>query len=140
MAPAPGLDRLPDLVTACAAADLAVTVTVAGDPRPLAPGLDLTAYRIVQEALTNVTKHAGSRTAGVRLAYTPHFLTLTVTNDTTTARPAPPPGPGHGFGLLGMRERALAAGGTFHAGPRPEGGFEVSCALPLHGHDESAAP
>ncbi|MFE0799487.1 sensor histidine kinase [Streptomyces sp. NPDC058812] len=140
LAPAPGLDRLPDLVAACAAADLAVTVTVAGDPRPLAPGLDLTAYRIVQEALTNVTKHAGSRTAGVRLAYTPHFLTLTVTNDTATVRPAPPPGSAHGFGLLGMRERALAAGGTFHAGPRPEGGFEVSCALPLHGHDESAAP
>ncbi|WP_217171229.1 sensor histidine kinase [Streptomyces sp. AC512_CC834] len=140
LAPAPGLDRLPDLVAACAAADLAVTVTVEGDPQPLTPGLDLTAYRIVQEALTNVTKHAGSRTARVRLAHTPHFLTLTVTNDTGTARPTLPPGPDHGFGLLGMRERALAAGGSLHAGPRPEGGFEVSCTLPLHGHDESTAP
>ncbi|MEU7406888.1 MULTISPECIES: sensor histidine kinase [unclassified Streptomyces] len=145
LAPAPGLGRLPDLVAACAAADLAVAVTVDGGPRPLTPGLDLTAYRIVQEALTNVTKHTGSRTADVRIAYTPRFLTLTVTNDTVAARPALPPGPDHGFGLLGMRERALAAGGTFHAGPRPEGGFEVSCALPLHGPgphgpDESTAP
>jgi signal transduction histidine kinase len=78
----------------------------------------------------------------VRLAHTPHFLTLTITNDTAGPVPRPGPGPasGHGFGLLGMRERALAAGGTFRAGPRPEGGFEVACTLPLHGHDEGTAP
>ncbi|GHH92043.1 sensor histidine kinase [Streptomyces capillispiralis] len=143
LAPAPGLARLPDLVAACAAARLEVTVTEEGRPRPLAPGLDLTAYRIVQEALTNVTKHAATSTARVRLAYTPRFLTLTVTDDAPAPpapRPGPGPAPGHGFGLLGMRERALAAGGTFHAGPRPEGGFEVACTLPLHGHDESTAP
>ncbi|MFF7551868.1 sensor histidine kinase [Streptomyces olivaceus] len=147
LAPAPGLARLPDLVAACAAADLTVTISTEGEPRPLAPGLDLTAYRIVQEALTNVTKHAGPVTAEVRLAHTPRFLTLTVTNDTAAgSRPTPPPGPG--FGLLGMRERALAAGGTLHAGPLPGGGFEIACTLPLHGplhdplhgHDESTAP
>ncbi|MBZ6192174.1 sensor histidine kinase [Streptomyces olivaceus] len=143
LAPAPGLARLPDLVAACAAADVTVTVSTEGEPGPLAPGLDLTAYRIVQEALTNVTKHAGPASAEVRLAHGARFLTLTVTNGTAAgSRPAPPPGPG--FGLLGMRERALAAGGTFHAGPLPGGGFEVVCALPLHGplpgHDESAAP
>ncbi|MFC8307095.1 ATP-binding protein [Streptomyces olivaceus] len=119
-----------------------MTVSTEGEPGPLAPGLDLTAYRITQEALTNVTKHAGPATAEVRLAHGARFLTLTVTNGTAAgSRPAPPPGPG--FGLLGMRERALAAGGTFHAGPLPGGGFEVACALPLHGplpgHDESAA-
>ncbi|MFD7704374.1 sensor histidine kinase [Streptomyces caelestis] len=142
LAPAPGLAQLPGLVAACATAGLDVTVTEEGRPRPLAPGLDLTAYRIVQEALTNVTKHAGTRTARVRLAHTPHFLTLTITNDTAgpASRPGSGPVSGHGFGLLGMRERALAAGGTFRAGPRPEGGFEVACTLPLHGHDEGAAP
>ncbi|MFF6809326.1 sensor histidine kinase [Streptomyces sp. NPDC012403] len=142
LAPAPGLAQLPGLVAACATAGLDVTVTEEGRARPLAPGLDLTAYRIVQEALTNVTKHAATRTARVRLAHTPRFLTLTITNDTAGPVPRPGPGPasGHGFGLLGMRERALAAGGTFRAGPRPEGGFEVACTLPLHGHDEGTAP
>ncbi|MBM7438894.1 sensor histidine kinase [Streptomyces sp. HB132] len=144
LAPAPGLDRLPDLLAACATAGLEVTVSVDGQPQPLSPGLDLTAYRIVQEALTNVTKHAATRTARVRLEYAPHFLTLTVDNagdgGTAALRTADPPGPGHGFGLLGMRERALATGGTFRAGPRPGGGFEVACTLPLDSHDESTAP
>ncbi|MFC8224637.1 sensor histidine kinase [Streptomyces sp. NPDC057287] len=137
LAPAPGLEQLPDLVAACAAAGLDVTVAVEGEPRPLTPGLGLTAYRIVQEALTNVTKHAATRTAWVRLAYTPRSLAVTVTDD--AAAPADRPAPGRGFGLLGMSERALAAGGTFHAGPRPEGGFEVACTLPLDSHDESTA-
>ncbi|MFE4217341.1 sensor histidine kinase [Streptomyces sp. NPDC056844] len=140
LAPAPGLDQLPDLTAACAAAGLDVTVVVEGEPQPLPPGLDLTAYRIVQEALTNVTKHAATHTARVRLVYGPRLLTLTVTDDSSSTRPADRPGPGHGFGILGMRERALATGGTFRAGPRPEGGFEVSCALPLDSHDESTAP
>ncbi|MFF2726388.1 sensor histidine kinase [Streptomyces sp. NPDC058008] len=140
LAPAPGLGQLPDLVAACAAAGLEVTVAVDGRPRSLPPGLDLTAYRIVQEALTNVTKHAATRTARVRVAYAPQFLTLTVTDEGAAVRPADRPGPGHGFGLLGMRERALATGGTFRAGPRPEGGFEVACTLPLDSHDESTSP
>ncbi|MFI9173979.1 sensor histidine kinase [Streptomyces lincolnensis] len=142
LAPAPGLDRLSGLVDSLATAGLEVTVTVAGQRRPLTPVLDLTAYRIIQEALTNVTKHAATRTAQVRLAYTPRYLTLTVTNDTATGRPSAPPGPGSGFGLLTMRERATSAGGTFHAGHRPQGGFQVACTLPLTSHvtsDESPA-
>ncbi|GAB7109886.1 sensor histidine kinase [Streptomyces phaeofaciens JCM 4814] len=138
LTPAPGLGQLPDLVEACATAGLVVTVAVEGPVRSLSPGLDLTAYRIVQEALTNVTKHAVTRTALVRLAYTPHYLTLTVTNDVGSDRPAPASASGHGFGLLGMRERAVAAGGSFHAGPRPQGGFEVSCALPFASNAESS--
>jgi signal transduction histidine kinase len=138
IAPAPGLGQLPDLVRTCSAAGLDVAVAVEGEPRRLTPGLDLTAYRIIQEALTNVTKHAVTRAARVRLAYTPHHLTLTITNDApdihgTAARRSPAES---GFGLLGMRERALSTGGTFHAGPR-DGGFEVTCALPLNTADST---
>ncbi|MEU5100232.1 histidine kinase [Streptomyces sp. NPDC020996] len=141
LAPAPGLEQLPQLVETCASAGLDVSVTREGRPRPLPPGLDLTAYRIVQEALTNITKHAATPSARVRLDYTPHDLTLTITNEAGT-RPAAAAGfPGHsrGYGLLGMRERALSAGGTFHAGPRPEGGFEVACTLPLPSSEESTS-
>ncbi|MFJ1809280.1 MULTISPECIES: sensor histidine kinase [unclassified Streptomyces] len=140
LTPAPGLGQLPGLVDSCSAAGLEVTVAVEGPPRPLPPVLDLTAYRIVQEALTNVSKHAATRTARVRLGYAPHCLTLTITNDTVPGRPASVPGPGRGFGLLGMRERTAAAGGTFRAGHRPRGGFEVACVLPLDRPDESPAP
>ncbi|MEU2421153.1 sensor histidine kinase [Streptomyces sp. NPDC007851] len=136
LTPAPGLEDLPGLVDTCAAAGLAVTVTVDGTARRLTPVLDLTAYRIVQEALTNVSKHASTRAAAVRLAYTPHYMTLTVTNDATGSGPS---GPGGGFGLLTMRERAAVVGGTFHAGHRPQGGFEVACTLPLDSHDEGPA-
>lgn len=121
LAPAPGLEQLPRLVETCASAGLDVTITTEGRPHALTPGLNLTAYRIVQEALTNVTKHAATPSARVRLIYTPHYLTLTVTND-IGSRPtsaADIHSRGRGFGLLGMRERALSAGGTFHAGPRP---------------------
>jgi signal transduction histidine kinase len=140
VSPAPGLRQVPALVDACSAAGLEVTVTVEGQPRRLTPGLDLTAYRVIQEALTNVTKHAATRTAQVRLAFTPHYLTLTITNETAPDRPVTAPGSGRGFGLLGMRERALSTGGTFSAGRRPQGGFEVACSLLLSSPDESAAP
>ncbi|MFF7445448.1 MULTISPECIES: histidine kinase [unclassified Streptomyces] len=132
LTPAPGLEQLPDLVDACSLTGLEVTVAVEGERRALPPVLDLTAYRIVQEALTNVTKHAATRTAQVRLAYTPHHLTLTVANAAAPHGPSASPAPGGGFGLLGMRERAAAVGGTLHAGRRPHGGFEVACTLPLH--------
>ncbi|KUN76417.1 sensor histidine kinase [Streptomyces griseoruber] len=140
LAPAPGLGHLPDLTDACAAAGLEVTVTAEGPTRTLTPVLDLTAYRIVQEALTNVAKHAAPRTARVRLAFTPRSLTLTVTNPTAAGRTPEPPGAVRGFGLVGMRERAASVGGTFEAGHRPDGGFEVSCTLPLDSPDESRAP
>ncbi|CAM5733078.1 histidine kinase OS=Streptomyces alboniger OX=132473 GN=CP975_21555 PE=4 SV=1 [Streptomyces alboniger] len=91
--------------------------------------MDLTAFRIVQEALTNVSKHAATETAHVRLAYADSRLQITVSNDGPTV--APGTRQGTGFGVMGMRERAHSIGGELCAGPRPEGGFEVTTALPL---------
>jgi signal transduction histidine kinase len=127
--PAPGLARLPELVSACASAGITVTVTTEGEPQPLSPGVDLTAFRIVQEALTNVTKHAATQTAHVRFVYDGSRLLITVTDEGPPTEAAP--GAGKGFGVMGMRERAHSIGGELRAGPRPEGGFEVSTALPL---------
>lgn len=130
--PSPGLARLPELVSACASAGVTVTVTAEGEPRPLSPGVDLTAFRIVQEALTNVTKHATTESAHVRLVHSGTRLVITVTDDGPTAAHGST-GAAHpqGFGVMGMRERALSIGGELHAGPRPEGGFEVTTTLPL---------
>lgn len=130
--PAPGLARLDELTGACTAAGLAVDVVVEGEPRPLSAGVDLTAFRIVQEALTNVTKHAAAETARVRLAYGTDRLIVTVTDDGIGSTQT---SPGHGFGLIGMRERAASVGGDVRTGDRPEGGFEVTAALPLHIRD-----
>ncbi|WSQ10631.1 sensor histidine kinase [Streptomyces sp. NBC_01231] len=127
--PSPGLARLPELVSACASAGLTVAVTTDGEPQPLSPGVDLTAFRIVQEALTNVSKHAATETAQVRLAYADSRLQITVSNDGPTVAPTSRQAPG--FGVMGMRERAHSIGGELCAGPRPEGGFEVTTALPL---------
>jgi signal transduction histidine kinase len=133
--PAPGLARLPELVSSCASAGITVTVTTEGEPQPLSPGVDLTAFRIVQEALTNVTKHAATQTAHVRFVYSGTRLLITVTDEGPPTAPAPEPPvpsvPSKGFGVMGMRERAHSIGGELRAGPRPEGGFEVSTALPL---------
>ncbi|OMI91557.1 two-component sensor histidine kinase [Streptomyces sp. M1013] len=126
--PPPGLARLPELVSAFGSAGLHVTVTVHGTRRPLPPGVDLTAFRIVQEALTNVTKHTDAGTADVHLAYAHDRLTLTVTDD-GGATPRPP-GPGGGYGLIGMRERARTSGGRLSAGSLPQGGFTVTAELP----------
>jgi signal transduction histidine kinase len=134
--PAPGLEQLPDLVAGCAEAGLDVSVEVEGDPRLLNAGLDLTAFRIVQEALTNVTKHASTPRARVRLVYTSHHLSVAVTNDAAPHGRALPSRTDRGFGLVGMRERVLAAGGDFRAGPRAQGGFEVICSLPLNNNDD----
>ncbi|MFE6821299.1 sensor histidine kinase [Streptomyces sp. NPDC057690] len=130
--PAPGLDRLPDLVAAHTAAGLTVTLTAHGRPRPLSPGADLTAYRIVQEALANVAKHARTGAAEVDLVYTHDRLAITVTDHGTVPATATDSTPGSGYGLIGMRERALSVGGHLRAGHRPTGGFEVSTELPLH--------
>ncbi|MGY1496011.1 sensor histidine kinase [Streptomyces sp. QTS52] len=127
--PAPGLDRLPELIATCESAGIEVTVTTEGEPRSLSPGVDLTAYRIIQEALTNVTKHGAGTGASIRLAYSDSRLLISVTNDAATTTPSVP---GGGYGLMGMRERAHSVGGDLHAGPRPDGGFEVATALPLH--------
>ncbi|WP_240796362.1 sensor histidine kinase [Streptomyces sp. RFCAC02] len=126
--PAPGLSRLPALLASFRSAGLDVSVHREGVERPLPPGVDLTAYRIVQEALTNVTKHAGTGTARVRLAWSGDHVTVTVTDDGRGSRTAPGRPPGHG--LIGMRERAAAVGGHLTAGGHPEG-FRVSAQLPL---------
>jgi signal transduction histidine kinase len=131
--PAPGLARLPALIGSLSAAGLDVTVTDQGTPRPLSPGVDLTAYRIVQEALTNVTKHADSKEARVELAYSHEWLTVTVT-DRGGGPPCSPPPAGSGYGLIGMRERAHSVGGHLRTGPRPGGGFQVTAELPLPSH------
>ncbi|WP_107483423.1 sensor histidine kinase [Streptomyces humi] len=125
-APAPGLGRLPELAEQAAAAGL--TVTVEGEPPRLPPGADLAAFRIVQEALTNVVRHSGSRRARVRLEHGGGELRLRVDDD------GPASGAdagGSGNGLAGMRERAQALGGTIEAGPRADGGFRVLAVLPL---------
>ncbi|MEW2566748.1 sensor histidine kinase [Streptomyces sp. NPDC047070] len=134
--PAPGLSRLPTLIESFHRAGLEVSVHQEGTARPLPPGVDLTAYRIVQEALTNVTKHSGTRSARVRLAWNRDRVTLTVADDGGGARAVPnasasPDRPPPGFGLIGMRERATAVGGQLSAGRRAEGGFLVSAQLPL---------
>ena len=128
--PAPGLARLPELVDSYRSAGLEVTVHQEGARQPLSPGVDLTAYRIVQEALTNVAKHASAHAAHVTFTYADSRLLITVSNDGPATAPAPAPASG-GFGLRGMRERAQSIGGELCAGPRPEGGFEVTTALPL---------
>ncbi|MDH6612340.1 signal transduction histidine kinase [Streptomyces sp. SAI-208] len=139
--PAPGLSRLPTLLESFRRAGLQVSVHQEGTARPLPPGVDLTAYRIVQEALTNVTKHAGTGTARVGLVWNRDRVTITVADDGGGARTAStastgPSGPvvgdrPPGYGLIGMRERATAVGGQLSAGRRPEGGFLVSTELPL---------
>jgi signal transduction histidine kinase len=129
--PAPGLGRLPDLVEQANAAGLDVAVTTEGDARPLPAGLDLAAFRIVQEALTNVSRHAGpGATAAVRLTFGPDHLDVEVVDD---GRGVAGPGSalGSGNGLTGMRERTESVGGTFEAGPRPGFGWRVHARLPL---------
>ncbi|KOX48756.1 sensor histidine kinase [Streptomyces sp. NRRL F-7442] len=125
-APAPGLDRLPELVEQAASAGL--TVEVAGDPPRLPPGAGLAAFRIVQEALTNVVRHSGSRSARVRIDADRGTLRLCIDDDGPAAGAE---AGGSGNGLAGMRERAAALGGTIEAGPRPDGGFRVLAALPI---------
>ncbi|GHK01890.1 two-component sensor histidine kinase [Streptomyces sp. Y2F8-2] len=132
-APAPGLDRLPELVEQAAGAGL--TVTVEGEAPRLAPGTDLAAFRIVQEALTNVVRHSGSRHARVHVDSAQGVLRLRVDDDgpATGAEAG-----GSGNGLAGMRERAAALGGTIEAGPRADGGFRVLAVLPLRTSTEGA--
>ncbi len=130
--PAPGLDRLPELLDQATTAGLTAEVAVEGERVALPPGADLAAFRIVQEALTNIVRHSGARTARVRLAYTPDAVEVLVDDD----GPAVTGGDsGGGNGLVGMRERAAALGGTVAAGPRPGGGFRVRARLPLPARD-----
>jgi signal transduction histidine kinase len=128
--PARGLADLEALVAASSAAGLEAGMEVAGEPRPVPAGLGLTAFRIVQESLTNARRHAGRATVTVRLEYGDRDLTVRVADDGRGPQPAAKPGSG-GRGLAGMRERAVAAGGDLSAGARPGGGFQVVARLPL---------
>ncbi|MET9958787.1 sensor histidine kinase [Streptomyces sp. NPDC006326] len=127
--PQPTLAELDGLVENVRSAGLDVTTEIAGIRRPLTPGVELTAYRIVQEALSNCLRHAPGSRVEVGIAYGPRELHLCVAN-TAPTRPAPP-SPGAGHGLLGMRERAGMLGGELAAGPCPGGGYEVSAVLPM---------
>lgn len=129
--PAPGLAQLEELVGAAEGADVRVEVAVAGAARPLPPVVDLTAYRIVQESLTNVLRHAGATLARVAIRYEPDALVIQVDDDGGGAANGMPSAE-NGHGLAGMRERATAIGGRLQAGPAPDsdGGFRVSAWLP----------
>jgi signal transduction histidine kinase len=149
LAPQPGLAEVPALVEQVGRTGLAVELVVEGEPCPLPAGVDLSAYRIVQEALTNAVRHAGPGHARVLVRYGEHDLELQVSDDgpgspggPNAPRPAggapdPPDRPGRtpptGQGLVGMRERVNLFGGELHAGPRPEGGFAVAARLPIGG-------
>nr|WP_214322779.1 sensor histidine kinase [Nonomuraea sediminis] len=132
--PAPGLDRLPELIDSFTSAGLKLGWTVYGDPRPLPAPVDLAAFRIVQEALTNVSKHAPRATASVRIDYTPDEVIVEVVDDGESDPLGISPGTGHG--LIGMRERALSVEGIFRAGPMGDGGFRVRAVLPTSRKNE----
>jgi signal transduction histidine kinase len=126
-APQPGLADLEGLLERSRAAGLSVDLAVEGEPRPLPQGIDLSAYRILQEALTNVFKHAGRAPTTVTLGYGAEALELTVSDSGEAATPPPADG---GHGLVGMRERAALFGGTLTAAPRSGHGFTVHAVLP----------
>ncbi len=129
-APAPGLTQLAVLIEGTTRAGLAVTLTVRGEPRPLSPTVDLAAYRIVQESLTNALRYAGPTAATVSLAYSAGELEIEVLDGGRGDATAPQ---GTGHGIPGMRGRAAAVGGELRAGPGPAGGFRVYARLPISG-------
>jgi signal transduction histidine kinase len=128
LAPQPGLGGIETLVEQVREAGLPVTLRVDGSPGALDPGVALTIYRIVQEALTNAIKHAGSATAQVRLSFGTSWLVVEVFD--TGRGPVPEAVHGIGHGLVGMRERVALYGGTLRTGPRPGGGFRVYAKIP----------
>lgn len=134
--PVPGLAQLDALVADTEAAGLPVDVETRGAARDLPPSVDLAAYRIVQEALTNARRHAGRARARILLDFDESGLTVQVDDDGCGAAAAPPV-EGGGNGLPGMRERATALGGTITAGPRAEGGYRVRATLPVAAGERS---
>jgi MYXO-CTERM domain-containing protein len=127
LAPQPTLRHLDRLAESVRNAGLPVEVEVEGDAVALPPGVDLSAYRIVQEALTNALKHAGPARARVHVRYGTHELELEISDDGSSAVP----GNGGGHGLVGMRERVSVYGGVVESGSRPEGGYAIRVRLPL---------
>jgi signal transduction histidine kinase len=136
LAPQPAIAEIPALVADLASSGLEVAMEVGGEPRPAPPGVELAAYRIVQEALTNCLKHAAPTRARVTLAWSAQALSIAVEDEGPSAGAGPRAnqGPGSGGnGVTGMRERALLFGGDFDAGPRRSGGYRVAARLPLDG-------
>jgi signal transduction histidine kinase len=128
LAPTPGVRDVPSLLERARGAGMEVALSVEGEPRPLPAGVDLSAYRIVQEALTNVIKHARALRTEVRLRYGAEALELSVLDDGAGS----PVASSAGHGLLGMRERVALFGGTLEAGRREDGpGYAVRAVLPL---------
>ena len=129
--PSPGLASLSDLVSRASEAGAQVHTEVSGDLKGLPASVDLAAFRIVQEALTNVMRHAGQTTSSVHVTCNEQELTLRIENE--VGKEGSRDGIGLGQGILGMQERATALGGVVEAGPRPDGGFRVFARLPLDG-------
>ena len=129
VAPMPGLDSLPALADNAAKAGVAVRVRFDGERRELPAEVDLSAYRIVQESVTNVVRHAGTPQCSVAIAFRPREVVIEVLDDGRGVL-ADAPRAGGGFGLAGMRERVSLLHGSFDAGPRPEGGFRVAARIP----------
>jgi signal transduction histidine kinase len=129
LSPQPGLNDLDQLVGNVRSAGLQVDLRIEGDRAPLSPGVELSAYRIVQEALTNVVKHAGTATVEVTVRYAKDAVQVEVCDDGQPRGAAS----GGGNGLIGMRERVAMLGGEFRAGERQDGGFAVFARLPIAG-------
>jgi signal transduction histidine kinase len=129
LAPLPGLGQLPALLDQLRSAGLPVDLTLTGEPRPVATSIDLSLYRIVQEALTNALKHASASHAEVVVCYQAHDITVEVTDD--GRGPAPAAERSEGTGTIGMRERVALFGGELRVGPRPQGGYAVRVCLPI---------
>jgi signal transduction histidine kinase len=136
LAPAGSLADIPQLAERTAGAGVRVQVTWRGEPRPLPSEIELSAFRIIQESVTNVVRHSGARTCRVAVGYEPESVRIEVVDDGDDGlggpgRPRFAAGAGgSGFGLLGMRERVTLLSGQFSAGRRPEGGFRVTASLP----------
>ncbi|MFD8420344.1 sensor histidine kinase [Streptomyces sp. NPDC059466] len=128
LAPSPGLSDVERLAEATAGAGVRVDLRRSGERRPVPADIDLSAYRVVQEALTNVVRHAGTGRCRVAIGYGDEELTVEIVDD---GRGAAGNGSAQGFGIVGMRERVGLLGGRLSAGPRPEGGFRVAARLPL---------
>ena len=144
-APVPSIDALDEVLVQVRQAGIAVDLRIEGSPSRLDPGVDLTAYRIVQEALTNTVRHSGAPTAVVTVSYEPGYVTVSVTDsgngagDTAAGRPSVPAprngsadagGRAGGFGLAGIAERVASCGGSLTVGPLDKGGFAVTARLP----------
>ncbi|MGW7316248.1 sensor histidine kinase [Streptomyces sp. NPDC054854] len=127
-APPPGLDHVPELVERAGRTGLAATLTIEGQRHAVPTAVGRTAYRVVQESLTNIARHSGAGTASVHIDYRPDTLAIRIDDD---GKATPDMAPEPGIGLLGMRERVTALGGRIRAEPRTEGGFTVQAELPV---------